>query len=66
MFDKIVRRKDGTISRTQVINSITALSGVLLITLPNIQTQIEPDVYGWIVMGLGTINLYLRKTTTKL
>ncbi len=66
MIDKIVKRKDGTISRTQIINSITAISGVLLVTLPNIQAQIEPDVYGWIVMMLGTVNLYLRKTTTKI
>ncbi len=66
MIDKIVKRKDGTISRTQIVNGITALSGVLLITLPNIQSQVEPDVYGWIVMLLGTVNLYLRKTTTKI
>lgn len=68
MIDKITglaKRKDGSVSRTQIVNSITVLSGVLLTTLPGIQEQLSASTYGMIIMVLGTVNAYLRKTTTQ-
>ena len=60
-----VHREDGTLSRQQRLNGFLAGLGIVVAMFPQLQSQIPPEVYPWLFMGLSVINAYLRATTTQ-
>jgi len=61
----MLKREDGTISRTQVVNGLVAALGVAVAMFPQLQSNIPTSVYPWVFVGLSTVNAYLRITTTQ-
>jgi len=58
-------RKDGTYSRTQMVNTLTAMVAGILTTMPGIREQIPEEAYGVALMVLTVVHAYLRATTTQ-
>lgn len=61
----MMKREDGSLSRTQAMNGLLASMGIIVGMFPQLQSQIPPDVYPWLFVGLSVINAYLRATTTQ-
>ena len=61
----MIHRADGTISRTQVVNGLIMALGSLVGLMPELKSQIPPEVYPWVFVGLSVLNVYLRATTTQ-
>lgn len=60
-----IHRADGSISRTQQLNAAIIALGSLVGLMPELRSQIDPDWYPWIFVGLSVVNAYLRATTTQ-
>lgn len=60
-----VHREDGSLSRTQAVNGAVIALGSLVGLMPELRSQIDPDWYPWIFVGLSVVNAYLRATTTQ-
>lgn len=61
----MIQRADGKISRTQVFNGLIMALGSLVGLMPELKSQISPEVYPWVFVGLSVVNAYLRATTTQ-
>ncbi len=61
----MLKRADGKISRTQLLNAVSGAIGAGLVALPTVQDSLPPEAYGWIFMGFAMLNGILRKLTTQ-
>lgn len=52
-------------SRTLDVSAIATAIGAAIATLPQLQAFIEPEHYGYLIMGLSVLNAYLRKITSQ-
>lgn len=61
----MMKRQDGTFSRTQILNLIGVVAGAVLTTLPSLQASIPEVWYGAAFMAFSVANAVIRATQTK-
>ena len=66
MIDKIkqvVKRKDGSHSKTLWLNSIIGTLTAITAAMPGVKEFIPPETYAWIMFAMAIINNALYKHT---
>ena len=62
----MIKRQDGSVSRTKILNAIGVILGAVIMYLPTLKAQIPPEYYGGALFAFSVINQILRDTQRKL
>lgn len=61
----MLRKADGTFSKTVLVNALVATLGTLVGLVPQLQAAINPEWYPWAFVGLSVVYQFLRQVTSQ-
>ena len=62
---KYVTTESGRVSRMQIVSAASAALGAAVVVLPEVRDALDPEMYGYLFLGLSVVNAVLRVLTSE-